>query len=256
MPPAVDHSGPGERSHPRPWWTGQGPRGSLVAGVVAERRPVDLRRAQRGGSISVHAAHRCRDDTQGLHRLLRSIGRAAGAERRGHLPMWPVPIPSRYARRHLADDSRSNLLSGEFRDCWMRSLRSCGCWPSRCVRCPPNRFWRRSARQRRRGIIRTSRSGWVSRRLSHCTVRMNLSSAAAIWRTSLDCPCRPIWRNRPCSGPRRCNDMHDLDGAPRSDGLLGPRFSGAHAIWIDDAEVELIARQGGTLAHTPGPTCG
>jgi 5-methylthioadenosine/S-adenosylhomocysteine deaminase len=35
-------------------------------------------------------------------------------------------------------------------------------------------------------------------------------------------------------------------------GLLGPRFSGAHAIWIDDAEIELIARQGGTLAHNPG----
>jgi 5-methylthioadenosine/S-adenosylhomocysteine deaminase len=35
-------------------------------------------------------------------------------------------------------------------------------------------------------------------------------------------------------------------------GMLGPRFSGAHAIWIDDAEIELIARQGGTLAHNPG----
>ncbi len=35
-------------------------------------------------------------------------------------------------------------------------------------------------------------------------------------------------------------------------GLLGPRFSGAHAIWIDDAEIELLARSGGTLAHNPG----
>ena len=35
-------------------------------------------------------------------------------------------------------------------------------------------------------------------------------------------------------------------------GLLGPGFSGAHAIWIDDAEIELIARRGGTLAHNPG----
>ncbi|HEX3576312.1 MAG TPA: amidohydrolase family protein [Rhodopila sp.] len=35
-------------------------------------------------------------------------------------------------------------------------------------------------------------------------------------------------------------------------GLLGPRFSGAHAIWIDDEEIELIARRGGTLAHNPG----
>jgi 5-methylthioadenosine/S-adenosylhomocysteine deaminase len=35
-------------------------------------------------------------------------------------------------------------------------------------------------------------------------------------------------------------------------GLLGPRFSAAHAIWIDDSEIELIARHGGTLAHNPG----
>ena len=35
-------------------------------------------------------------------------------------------------------------------------------------------------------------------------------------------------------------------------GLIGPGFSGAHAIWIDDAEIELIARRGGTLAHNPG----
>jgi 5-methylthioadenosine/S-adenosylhomocysteine deaminase len=35
-------------------------------------------------------------------------------------------------------------------------------------------------------------------------------------------------------------------------GLLGPRFSGAHAIWIDDSEIELIARHGGALAHNPG----
>jgi guanine deaminase len=35
-------------------------------------------------------------------------------------------------------------------------------------------------------------------------------------------------------------------------GVLGPRFSGAHAIWIDDAEIELISRHGGALAHNPG----
>jgi 5-methylthioadenosine/S-adenosylhomocysteine deaminase len=35
-------------------------------------------------------------------------------------------------------------------------------------------------------------------------------------------------------------------------GLLGPSFSGAHAIWIDESEIELIARSGGTLAHNPG----
>ena len=34
--------------------------------------------------------------------------------------------------------------------------------------------------------------------------------------------------------------------------LLGPGFSAAHAIWIDDAEIELLARHGGTLAHNPG----
>jgi guanine deaminase len=35
-------------------------------------------------------------------------------------------------------------------------------------------------------------------------------------------------------------------------GVLGPRFSGAHAVWLDDAEMELIARHGGALAHNPG----
>jgi len=35
-------------------------------------------------------------------------------------------------------------------------------------------------------------------------------------------------------------------------GLVGPAFSGAHAIWIDDAEMALIAGGGGTLAHNPG----
>ncbi len=35
-------------------------------------------------------------------------------------------------------------------------------------------------------------------------------------------------------------------------GLLGPRFSGAHAVWLDDSEMALIARHGGTLAHNPG----
>jgi 5-methylthioadenosine/S-adenosylhomocysteine deaminase len=35
-------------------------------------------------------------------------------------------------------------------------------------------------------------------------------------------------------------------------GLLGPGFSAAHAIWVDDAELALIARHGGALAHNPG----
>jgi 5-methylthioadenosine/S-adenosylhomocysteine deaminase len=35
-------------------------------------------------------------------------------------------------------------------------------------------------------------------------------------------------------------------------GLLGPGFSGAHAIWIDDAEIDLLAKHGGALAHNPG----
>jgi 5-methylthioadenosine/S-adenosylhomocysteine deaminase len=35
-------------------------------------------------------------------------------------------------------------------------------------------------------------------------------------------------------------------------GLVGPSFSGAHGIWIDEAEMALIARNGGTLAHNPG----
>ena len=35
-------------------------------------------------------------------------------------------------------------------------------------------------------------------------------------------------------------------------GLLGPGFSGAHAIWIDDTEIEVLAKHGGMLAHNPG----
>ena len=35
-------------------------------------------------------------------------------------------------------------------------------------------------------------------------------------------------------------------------GLIGPRFSGAHAVWLDRREMETIARLGGTLAHNPG----
>jgi guanine deaminase len=35
-------------------------------------------------------------------------------------------------------------------------------------------------------------------------------------------------------------------------GVLGPGFSGAHAVWIDDSEIDLLARHGGTLAHNPG----
>jgi 5-methylthioadenosine/S-adenosylhomocysteine deaminase len=35
-------------------------------------------------------------------------------------------------------------------------------------------------------------------------------------------------------------------------GVLGPRFSAAHAIWIDQDEIELIAARGGAIAHNPG----
>jgi 5-methylthioadenosine/S-adenosylhomocysteine deaminase len=35
-------------------------------------------------------------------------------------------------------------------------------------------------------------------------------------------------------------------------GVLGPRFSAAHAIWIDAEETDLIAARGGALAHNPG----
>lgn len=34
--------------------------------------------------------------------------------------------------------------------------------------------------------------------------------------------------------------------------ILGPRFSAAHAIWIDADEIELLARRGGAIAHNPG----
>jgi guanine deaminase len=35
-------------------------------------------------------------------------------------------------------------------------------------------------------------------------------------------------------------------------GVLGPRFSAAHAIWIDADEMDLLARYGGAIAHNPG----
>jgi 5-methylthioadenosine/S-adenosylhomocysteine deaminase len=35
-------------------------------------------------------------------------------------------------------------------------------------------------------------------------------------------------------------------------GVLGPRFSAAHAIWIDADEIELLAKHGGAIAHNPG----
>lgn len=34
--------------------------------------------------------------------------------------------------------------------------------------------------------------------------------------------------------------------------MLGPRFSAAHAIWIDADEIELLAKHGGAIAHNPG----
>ena len=34
-------------------------------------------------------------------------------------------------------------------------------------------------------------------------------------------------------------------------GVLGPKFSGAHGIWIDRAEMDLIAARGGRIAHNP-----
>jgi len=35
-------------------------------------------------------------------------------------------------------------------------------------------------------------------------------------------------------------------------GLIGSGFSGAHAVWLDQTEMETIASLGGTLAHNPG----
>jgi guanine deaminase len=35
-------------------------------------------------------------------------------------------------------------------------------------------------------------------------------------------------------------------------GILGPEFSAAHAIWLDDAEMDLLAAAGAAVAHNPG----
>ena len=41
---------------------------------------------------------------------------------------------------------------------------------------------------------------------------------------------------------------HHLDSL----GVLGPRFSAAHAIWIDAEEIDLLAKHGAAIAHNPG----
>ncbi|VTU42826.1 amidohydrolase family protein [Variovorax sp. RA8] len=47
--------------------------------------------------------------------------------------------------------------------------------------------------------------------------------------------------------------QHGMRAVPRYHqlGVLGPRFTGAHAGAIDDAEVELLARAGATITHCP-----
>ena len=35
-------------------------------------------------------------------------------------------------------------------------------------------------------------------------------------------------------------------------GLLGPRFSAAHGVWLDDADLDQIGNAGGAVAHNPG----
>ncbi|MEM8958067.1 MAG: amidohydrolase [Pseudomonadota bacterium] len=39
-----------------------------------------------------------------------------------------------------------------------------------------------------------------------------------------------------------------LDGI----GLLSERFTGAHGVWLDDADLDLVARRGAKIAHNPG----
>ena len=35
-------------------------------------------------------------------------------------------------------------------------------------------------------------------------------------------------------------------------GLIGPRFTGAHCIWLDDDDLKLMSDRGATIAHNPG----
>ena len=58
---------------------GSGDRWSL--GTAAECRPLDQRRPHRRRPLSFDAARRGRDAAQRLHRLLRPVGDAAGADR-------------------------------------------------------------------------------------------------------------------------------------------------------------------------------
>ncbi|WP_144186958.1 amidohydrolase family protein [Elioraea rosea] len=42
--------------------------------------------------------------------------------------------------------------------------------------------------------------------------------------------------------------VEHLDGL----GLIGPRFVAAHGIWLDDGDLETMARRGATISHNPG----
>jgi guanine deaminase len=52
------------------------------------------------------------------------------------------------------------------------------------------------------------------------------------------------------SGIRRYG--RSLTAALDAFGLLGPRFSAAHAVWLDDADIARLADRGAQVAHNPG----
>jgi 5-methylthioadenosine/S-adenosylhomocysteine deaminase len=110
--------------------------------------------------------------------------------------------------------------------------------------------------------IREAASGWP-----HATDRIRLGIAPTIPLHCSDqfmCGCRdlaiefglPLQTHLAESAVQRAAALKrygtTLTGHLDKLGVIGPRFSAAHAIWIDAEEIDLIASRGGAIAHNPG----
>ena len=106
-------SRPRQRPHPQPWQPRQGAGRPLDLGTPADRGAVGRRQPRRRGHPGVGPARRRRDAAEGLHRLLRSVLRMAGAEQgrdgAGRLGL----CRSGHPRGDRADGRRPHLLRGD-----------------------------------------------------------------------------------------------------------------------------------------------
>ena len=81
---------------------------------------------------------------------------------------------------------------------------------------------------------------------------MRSSSAVRSFRAATTCRCRRTWQNRvrrPSPGPLRYGVS--LTRHLANLGVLSPRMSAAHAIWLDREDVVLIADHGASVVHNP-----